>query len=74
MRRAESYADIPTSQTHRTHTKHNKADRDGNKGIDYEFDGGKQIQEHPNGHSWDKSPHFNNHPATKKHYKYKRTS
>ncbi|WP_051686524.1 RHS repeat-associated core domain-containing protein [Vibrio pacinii] len=79
MRAAKREAGIPTSQTHNTHTKNLKAD-----GLDtrrtateYDFGGGKKVQDHPAGHnfpdggSYDKA-HFNNHGkgGTKGHYEY----
>ncbi|MCS4308297.1 RHS repeat-associated protein [Rheinheimera pacifica] len=79
FRAAKRDAGIPTSQTHTTHTKNLKAD-----GLDtrrtateYDFGGGRKIQNHPAGHKfpdggvYNKS-HFNNHGTggTKGHYEY----
>lgn len=79
LRAAKRDAGIPTSQTHSSHTKNLPAD-----GLDtrrtateYDFGGGKKIQEHPAGHTfrdggvYDQS-HFNNHGVggTGGHYEY----
>jgi RHS repeat-associated protein len=79
LRAAKRDAGIPTSQTHTTHTKNLQAD-----GLDtrrtateYDFGGGRKIQDHPAGHkfpdggAYNKS-HFNNHGTggTKGHYEY----
>ena len=79
FRQAKRDAGIPTSQTHITHRSGVKSDKLDTKrtGTEFEFDGGKQIQEHPKGHKFSdgslyEKPHFNNHPVTGIHYEYDR--
>ncbi|MEP3324541.1 MAG: hypothetical protein ABJP91_23115, partial [Sneathiella sp.] len=79
FRAAKRDAGIPTSQTHLTHTKNLKADRlDTHRtATEYDFGGGRKIQNHPAGHKFSdgsvyNKPHFNNHGkgGTKGHYEY----
>ena len=81
FRAAKRDAGIPTSQTHLTHTKNLKADKLDNRrtATEYDFGGGKKVQQHPEGHTFSdggkyENPHFNNHQTdgtgTKNHYEY----
>lgn len=74
-------ADIPTSQTHKTHTGGLKADALDSKrtATEYDFGNGQKVQDHPAGHTfkdggtYDKA-HMNNHgtKGTKTHYEYEK--
>ena len=71
FRQAKRDAGVPTSETHTTHVNHNAADRFKSKGTDFKFKNNKEIQEHMDGHPWNRTSHFNNHSSTQLHYNYK---